>query len=542
MLSNPSVTPVVALPADPAGAASPSAASTNTRPEVRIKPSAGNRKGHDRPVVEMNIHGWREALKALGVEFRYNLRGKRFEARQDGKPRWKRWRPSTDRFEARIREEDLPDNFAKAVKHGKQETTVPYLVSKARWGEFVDAHGDTCAVDPFKEWLDSLPPWDGTARIQYLAIEHLGAEETSLNMFASGQPLIAACAYAEAGEREELKLDECPLYQGDEDLGKSSLYSFTVKLIDPEWFSDSLRLTDSTKEWGEKLESRVLVEIPEMAGATRADVALMKAVLTAENDGGDRKAYAKRSESQPRRAALIMTANPWNCLPNDKALHRRFIVVECGVAPGWEKRELSDIKRGVKKDLPQLWAEALHYSRRGGFMGLTQPGAPFLPKDLKPAAREVAARHGYAGSTVDDAMEYRMDDIEGLSLHDVLLHMNLVGPHETPHTSRSQAQARVALGRMGFKSVKAFHADGKQRRVWARDPHYRPPPGYAPAIPEKGDSLERMAAMATNNLARHRHLAEGGSPETAPRLPMTLSAAPPPEPPPDSGEDYEAPF
>ena len=441
------------------------------------KPSAANLRGYARPRLPFSIHGWRKGLKAVGAFFRYNVRAARIEVRQDNEPGRDKWGPTDDRIEARLREEDLPDNFAKVVTRNRAEELVPFTVSKAQWGEWLDGHCDRCKVDPFHEYLKERPPWDGVKRLETLAPRFLGCADTALNRFASAQIPWAAAAYALAGPFEELKLDEAPLFQGPGDIGKSTLFKLLVTLIDPAWFTDGLRLSETSKQWAEKLAGRVIVEVPEMVGATRADVSLIKALLTAENDGADRRAYAKRSESQPRRAALFMTANPHNCLPHDEALWRRFIVVECAVAEGWTPVPLPEIKAYIRDNLDQLWAEAFHYAR--------ERGIPFLPDELKPAARAAAEGHGYAPSTVDDTVEALLEDgeIEGLTLEWIYEHAGIKGEHESVHNCRAGRFAKEALLRAGLvPSKKRYPGPGgkvKEHRIWIRT-GFELPAGYNP--------------------------------------------------------------
>ena len=252
---------------------------------VRIEPSAAHKKSYNAPVLPKHIHGWEEGLEALGVRFRWNIRGKRFECQIDSSEAWHVWRETNDRIEAHVRERMMPDEFGMTVVRGREEIVVPYQISKSKWSEYMDAHGFTHEVDPFLERLNEMPAWDAKPRLDTMLIDLLGAPDTELNRFASRQPLIAAAAYAIAPPGTEQKLDESPLLQGPGDIGKSSVFALPVQLLNPDWFTDGLELSDTSKVWAEKLEGRVIVEIGEMTGSTRADKSRVKSRLASQNDG-----------------------------------------------------------------------------------------------------------------------------------------------------------------------------------------------------------------------------------------------------------------
>lgn len=442
------------------------------RKTVKIKPSAGNVKSFPKRTLEASYDGWAAGLEALGYEFRWNIRAKRVEARSDTMDGWESWRPSNDRIEAHARVIALPTNYSMPVVRNHEDTTKPYRVSKAMWEEYMLAHCLENAFDPFLEYLQSLPEWDGKKRLESLLTDWLGAPDTKLNRFASKQVPVAACVYALAGERDWVKLDEAPLLQGEGGIGKSSLWKFMVQFVDKTWFNDKLKLSDSSKEWAEKLQSRVMAEIPEMVGASRADIATIKMLLTAEDDGGDRLAYARRPEEQPRRAALYSTSNPWHCLPNDEALWRRFIVVECGTVKKWKPKKLGAIKRHVRKNLKQLWAEAFHLAKT--------EGVPYLPDKLKKAQAAVNAKHGYATDAADYAVLDAADELDGLELRWIIERVGGMARGETAVTAKAGRQVRIGLERAGFVSDRTRYADGRQRTIWFRPSWPGLPKGYAP--------------------------------------------------------------
>ena len=473
---NPSVKPASGAEA---GAGTGSRSKTNGQPSPKqptSKPKQRSRRKSDdynRPVLPYTIHGWREGLKALGVKYRWNTRGKCHECMIENDADWGAWRQATDQIIALIREQRIPDEFARAVRTNNGERTVPYLVSEAQWGRWMDAHAALREnrVDPLRAFIESRPPWDGVQRLGTMPHRLLGAPDTKLNRFVGEQVPTAIVAYALVPEYVELKLDEMPVLQGAGEIAKSSMWKLMVTNVNSDWFTDAIELSDTGKQWGEKLERKCLAEIGEMTGASRADISRMKTRLTAENDGGDRKAHAHHPESQPRKAALYGTCNPWNYLPGDPALMRRFITVECGTAPGFEVVKLREIRKYVKDNLDQLWAEAYHLAK--------QRGIPYLPDELKAERDTVNARHTFANAVVDDAIEIDLDRIEGLPLAWILKLLDAIGPNETALNCRASKDVRAALFRAGFVNDRRYYGK-KQVRVWCR-PNWQPPRDFTPS-------------------------------------------------------------
>ena len=181
-------------------------------------------------------------------------------------------------------------------------------------------------------------------------------------------------------------------------------------------------------------------------------------------------------------AAIFATTNDWHCLPDDKALWRRFIVVECGTATGWQKVSYEHIRNWIKTNLDQLWAEALHHAR--------QDGIPYLPESLKQARDAIASQHSFANSVVDDVVQVELDDIEGLELRWILDALGVVGPNETHFNAKAAKDVRGSLIREGFKNQRVRYDDGRQHSVWIR-PGFVMPPHYNPQNCQ--DAMNRLA-------------------------------------------------
>ena len=90
---------------------------------------------------------------------------------------------------------------------------------------------------PLREWLDALPEWDGTARLENLYIDYLGAKNTAYVKAATRKSFVAAVARIyEPG----IKFDSVVVLVGPQGCGKSTIFAKMGK----NYYSDSLSLMD----------------------------------------------------------------------------------------------------------------------------------------------------------------------------------------------------------------------------------------------------------------------------------------------------------
>jgi predicted P-loop ATPase len=90
---------------------------------------------------------------------------------------------------------------------------------------------------PVKEYLNALPDWDGTERLETLLIDYLGAEDNEYSRAVIRKTLVAAVARIyEPGT----KFDSVLILNGPQGIGKSTFFS----RLGSKWFSDSLTTTD----------------------------------------------------------------------------------------------------------------------------------------------------------------------------------------------------------------------------------------------------------------------------------------------------------
>lgn len=203
---------------------------------------------------------------------------------------------------------------------------------------------------PVIDYLEGLPAWDGTERLDTLLVDTLGAEDTPYVRAVTRKTLVAAVARV---MRPGIKFDTALILCGGQGIGKSTL----VQRLAGPWFTDGLTLTDMRdKTSAEKLRGHWLIEIAELAGMRKAELEAVKAFLSRTSDDY-RPAYGTIVEHHLRQCVFIGTTNAPDGFLQDATGNRRFWPVPCrggGATPPWTLTE---------DHITQIWAEALALRR-----------------------------------------------------------------------------------------------------------------------------------------------------------------------------------
>ena len=260
------------------------------------------------------------ALEALGINVRYNLRAMQPEVSTGGGP----WAKTTDRSRADLRRL-IAGKFSYRLA-GKRETA-PLRYGRDSWDEHFNALLHHREIDPFKAWLESLPEWDGKGRLAKLLPDCLGADDGPLTRWAG--------AYLTVGGVQRTydpgcQLRQIPILIGAQGIGKSRLLRSLLPEDQPDWFSDSLCVSDPSKTRLEAILKRVIVELSELTGFRRAELESLKAFISRTDDGATRLAYRRDPETALRRCILVGSTNDTECLPNDPSGNTRFVPIQCG--------------------------------------------------------------------------------------------------------------------------------------------------------------------------------------------------------------------
>lgn len=211
---------------------------------------------------------------------------------------------------------------------------------------------DDRSYHPIREYLDSLPPWDGSPRVDTLLIDYLGAEDNAYVRAVTRKTLCAAvCRVKNPG----CKFDSMLVLNGPQGIGKSTL----IARLAGEWFSDSLSLNDTKdKTAAEKLQGYWILEIGELAGLRKAEVETLRSFLSRQNDIY-RASFGKRATPHLRQCVFFGTTNAETGYLRDTTGNRRFWPVK---TPGSDKKHSWALD---EHEINQIWAETLEYVKAG---------------------------------------------------------------------------------------------------------------------------------------------------------------------------------
>ncbi len=199
---------------------------------------------------------------------------------------------------------------------------------------------------PIRDYLNGLPPWDGTPRIENLLVRCLQADDTPYVRAVTRKTFAAAVARI---YRPGTKFDSVLVFDGVQGIGKSTLFK---DLVGEEYYSETLSLTDmDDKSGAEKLQGFWVVEIGELAGMKKADIEKVKAFLSTSDDKY-RPSYGKTVESHPRQCVIIASVNGERGYLRDITGNRRFWIVKAHQEEQVKKWKFTPEKRD------QIWAEA----------------------------------------------------------------------------------------------------------------------------------------------------------------------------------------
>ena len=242
------------------------------------------------------------------------------------------------------------------------------------------AVADRRRFHPVKEYLDALPAWDGTERIQTLLVDLLGAEDNVYVREATQKCLTAAVARIyEPG----IKFDSVLILQGPQNIGKSFLFG----RLGMDWYSDNLSISDMKDKTGaEKLQGYWILELSELAGMRRIEVESVKSFVSRREDIY-RAAYGRNTESRLRQCVLVGSTNDDTGFLRDVTGNRRFWPVK---VTGQTDRHPWDL---TPDEIAQIWAEAKICYELGEGLLLT-PEAAKLAEAAQFEAMESDDRQG----------------------------------------------------------------------------------------------------------------------------------------------------
>lgn len=201
---------------------------------------------------------------------------------------------------------------------------------------------DQNAFDSMRDYLErTLPEWDGVDRITNFFARYCASADTPLQ-WAIARYMWAAL-YGRATSTEGIKADIVIVLVGRQGARKSTL----VRALAPrDDLAGEISLETRDADLARQVRGKVIIEIPELVGMSKKDVAAVKYWISLDRDAYIPK-YQERETVSPRRCIFIMTTNDRSFL-SDTTGNRRYGVVEVGQI---------NIE-AVRRDSLQLWAQA----------------------------------------------------------------------------------------------------------------------------------------------------------------------------------------
>lgn len=229
-----------------------------------------------------------------------------------------------------------------AVSVGKGEARDAVRVVAERLGSY----------HPVRDYLDTLPPHDGTPRLDAWLTSYLGVASSPYTRAVGKWWLISAVARA---YMPGCKVDTMLILEGKQGARKSQALRELVAGVGRSVFADT------EIEWGSKdrfmqIRSCWVYEVAELAGMSKHDSAKLKAFLSSAEDTF-RAPYGRGEVKYRRGCVFAGSVNPDSNFGylRDSTGNRRF----------WPVAVSNIDIAAIRQDRDQLWAEAVAAYRAG---------------------------------------------------------------------------------------------------------------------------------------------------------------------------------
>lgn len=226
-----------------------------------------------------------------------------------------------------------------AIRTYLERTYTGFKPSSARLDQMINTAALERRRNPVREYLASLPEWDGVPRVETCMT---GVTPTPYTRMVLRKALVGAVARI---MKPGCKWDHVVVLQGPAGLGKTTAVE---DLAGPGW-SDTLGpITD--KDTLQRM-GRKWIMVADEGGKTlsRSDNNALKEFITRREDNY-RAPYDRAPVTHPRHNVIWMTTNDKKILKDDEG-NRRYLILEV--------RKRFDFD-ALKADRDQIWAEALH--------------------------------------------------------------------------------------------------------------------------------------------------------------------------------------
>lgn len=236
-----------------------------------------------------------------------------------------------------------------------------------------------------RDYLDALV-WDEKPRLDRWLIDYAGAEDTAYVRAVARAVLVAAVRRARL---PGCKIDAMLILEGPQGIGKS--VALRTLAVNEDWFTDNVPA--GSREVIEATAGKWIVELSEISGMGKGDVAALKAFLSAREDVG-RPAYQREAVKVPRHFVIVGTTSATEYL-QDSTGNRRF----------WPVRvERFDLER-LRADRDQLWAEAAVVEAKSE------------PIDVPPPTEAVGEQYAYVVIDSQCGVEFSSQSLDAACMY-----------------------------------------------------------------------------------------------------------------------------
>ena len=420
--------------------------------------------GLPRPYLPIDIDGFDALLERRGVRLRENVRSHKIEA-HNGK-QWLDFTPSRQAlFQCRA---------AREFVGGSRKRPKKWQLSRPNWELFVSGTAAERQVDPVKEAILTYTQSEGSPSLEEwpLHLWNFETDERLVRWFGRWAILAAVQRTFEPG----CKVDEVPILIGRQGNRKST---FCETLAGDDGLFTSIKFGNH-KNMVEAIQGKLIVEIGEMGGLSKAALTDVKSFISNRFDNNIRLAYRRDTEPLPRRCIFIGTANG-DAVPNDPTGNRRFVALKI---TGNRKVSVRDF---ISKWRESLFAKAVEAYEEGERCE--------MPEELYRVQADSNERFRQADELLEGALReeiMRRGPREWIQLHP------LMGSLRENGIVTNNAAAQKAIRALGFKPARR-RLNGPIMRVW---------------VPETDDAKLIMSRQFDESEMQFDDVAEGtGDPE-----------------------------
>ena len=288
---------------------------------------------------------------------------------------------------------------------------------------------------PVREYLSGLQ-WDGVERVDSVLIRALNAEDTALTRAVTRKWMVAACKRIfEPGCKFDTMLVLVSPTQGS---GKS-MFGDTLAGSTTGWFLDGVKSIEN-KDALQSLRGKWIVEMGEMAATKKSTNEAIKQFIACRTDSY-RASYERYTRDYPRQCVFIGSTNTTEFIL-DETGGRRFWPVEVHATPADAAKRIALLS----DERDQLWAEAMHYYRKGE---KTYLEGDMLIESLKVQADSTQTDEwvGWVQDYLDKPLPYKWNEMSPEERRDYIHGDTLIdyGPCGLKRTTVTIAEIRYEL-------------------------------------------------------------------------------------------------